>query len=261
MNNAVSAPVTSLIPLQESSVILSQATSKFRKRKANQKSPSKSPEQSEIDFLKLELNSVRTSVIELESAKIDLERKVKIMTEVIKMHEQRQAAKAYSDIRTDATNLNQSQQYHQQQQHFVSHCQPSYHPCHPNLSCNFSPCHLRRCCCEDGKKTVPPTDTNVSSLNDLYNDLKASVTSIQDDIVDIVNKIDSFTDNSKVKKNSNLPVYRNPTDVPDYDAIEILAEVEVHAAPTEDSVVSIDEFVPDIPMECDQNNLLPVSLN
>ena len=79
--------------------------------------------------------------------------------------------------------------------------------------------------------------------------------------MDIVNKIDSFTDNSKVKKNSNLPVYRNPTDVPDYDAIEILAEVEVHAAPTEDSVVSIDEFVPDIPMECDQNNLLPVSLN
>ena len=52
---------------------MSQVTSHSRKRKANQRSPSKTPEQGEIDYLKLELNAVRTQVIELESSKTDLE--------------------------------------------------------------------------------------------------------------------------------------------------------------------------------------------
>ena len=53
---------------------------------------------------------------------------------------------------------------------------------------------------------------------------------------------------------------RNPTDVPNYDAIEILAEVEVHDVPADISVVSIDEFVPDIPL-VDQENHHNLPLN
>ena len=68
---------------------------------------------------------MRTNVIELESAKLDLEKKVKIMTDVIKMHEQRQAAQAYADVRKEPVNLAQSQQQHHQQP--GSHCHPGYH--------------------------------------------------------------------------------------------------------------------------------------
>ena len=87
------------------------------------------------------------------------------------------------------------------------------------------------------------------------------VTNIQDDIVDIVNKIDTIAaNNAPGNKSSNNPMYRNPTDVPDYDAIEILAEADVHAVPADASVVSVEEFVPDILM-IDQENHRNLSLN
>ena len=91
--NMLSAPIISTHAQGSSTGV-----SVTRKRKSNQTNSSRSAEQAEIDFLKLELNAVRTQVIELESTKADLERKNKIMNDVIKMHEQRQASQAYAGI-------------------------------------------------------------------------------------------------------------------------------------------------------------------
>ena len=49
----------------------------------------------------MELKAVRTQVIDLECSRRNMERKVEIMKDVIKMHEQRDATNTYKDTLTD----------------------------------------------------------------------------------------------------------------------------------------------------------------
>ena len=68
----------------------------------------------------------------------------------------------------------------------------------------------------------------------------------------VVNKIEELSNDHKSDKKSTkdpklLPkksLYQNPTDVPNYDHIEIV-DADVHHTPANTSIVSIDEFVPD----------------
>ena len=239
---------------------MSQVASHSRKRKANQKSPSKTPEQGEIDYLKLELNAVRTQVIELESSKRDLERKVKIMTDVIKMYEQRDATNAYKETLPDTAMPHRSNQ----QSHQLSQCQ--CHLCNHHSPPPCSCFHLPRNCClsqhcgyqEGGKSST----LNHVESSDLYTELKATVAKLQDEIVDIVNKFESETPkpmNEQPRKPK--PAYRNPNEIPNYDNIEVIAEVEVINANNDDSIVSIDELVPDIAVNHDADFNQLSSLN
>ena len=221
----------------------SAGISATRKRKSNPKSPTKSAEQAEIDFLKLELNAVRTQLIDLESSKADLERKNKIMNDVIKMHEQRQASQAYSGISHDFL-----QPSHPPQQLSEPQCHPGSHshPCH--LSCRIRSCNLphNNCCsppcgCPSYPANSSPPDSNLGSLTDLYRQLKSEIKIIRDEIVDIVNKIDSIASPIAVTTQER-PLYRNPVEIPNYD------EMEISEAPAacNVSLVSADEFVPDV---------------
>ena len=62
-----------------------------RKRKSKG-TPAPTPEQAEIKFLTIELNAVRTHVLELETSNIDLKRKVNILKEVIKTYDERETS-------------------------------------------------------------------------------------------------------------------------------------------------------------------------
>ena len=105
------------------------------------------------------------------------------------------------------------------------------------------------------------------------------MTKLQDEVVDIVNKVealngvntgvqndlpssphmpDTHSENIVSETNSSAPLFRNPRDIPDYDAIEVIADVDVHEAPADESFVSIDDHVPDIPL---LNNNGAFSLN
>ena len=42
------------------------------------------------------------------------------------------------------------------------------------------------------------------------------------------------------------PIYQNPTDIPSYDDIDIIEVAQVHVEPTNDSITSTDEFVPEV---------------
>ena len=266
-NNPV---ISSTISTPATLSMLSQPTVNPRKRKANQKSPIKSPEQAEIDYLKIELNAVRTQVIELETSKTDLERKIKIMEEVIKMHEQRQAANAYKDILTDPNkpsqfNRQSQQQPQQSQQSAATQSYPWYYHWPPHMSCPPALpncCHVHHSCYK--KREEKPTataDTNDKPITDLYIDLKTAVTNIQAEMIDIVNKVESITDPARTHKHPNKPLYRNPVEIPNYDAIDVITEAEVHIDPQDESIVSIDEFVPDISVARDLSNPSTLSLN
>ena len=90
--------------------------------------------------------------------------------------------------------------------------------------------------------------------------LSSTVERIQDEMVDVINKLEKltclFTQNSisstqvspkKPKgpeKSRESGLYRNPTDIPNYDSIQEV-EAEVHN-PADNSIVSIDEFVEEV---------------
>ena len=69
--------------------------------------------------------------------------------------------------------------------------------------------------------------------------------------MDIVNKIDLKITPPDSTLQDSLVSYN----------IEVIAEVEVRATPNDDSIVSIDELVPDIGMNHDANMNPPPSLN
>ena len=195
-----------------------------RKRK-NKITTSKSPEQSEIEYLKLEINAVRTQVIELESTKTDLERKVKIMEAVIKSHEDRQASKAYQSLFSAHPSV--PSQPNREQGHTCSYCsQPP-----PSLQ------RASYCCCP--KNTPDPNNRTIENL-------VTAVDKLQCEMIDASNQFDLLT-----KSISNLESSKGATEPASQSALKhnVMPSSE---APTEgddvaphldDSIVSFDEFV------------------
>ena len=186
------------------------------------------------------------------------------------MHEQRQAANAYKDILTDPNkpsqfNRQSQQQPQQSQQSAATQSYPWYYHWPPHMSCPPALpncCHVHHSCYK--KREEKPTataDTNDKPITDLYIDLKTAVTNIQAEMIDIVNKVESIKDPSRTHKHPNKPLYRNPVEIPNYDAIDVITEAEVHIDPQDESIVSIDEFVPDISVARDLSNPSTLSLN
>ena len=255
----VPSSLASIAPLVTSQTTSASSTmNPQRKRKSNLKEATKSPEQSEIDFLKLELNSVRTHVLELETDKADLERKISVMNDVIKMHQQRQTTRTFEN---DFPDLAQPSNTRQQQSvdsqcHHGSHHLPAYHVCsYANNKCWL----FHNCCCHSQKSSF-------SSSTDPHDDLKSVVKNMQDDIVDIVNKIDKISTNKgqviKETAPKNKPFFRNPTEIPNYDRIDVVVEADVHVDSQDDhSIVSCDEFVPDVAPDQDTDHTQTISLN
>ena len=77
--------------------------------------------------------------------------------------------------------------------------------------------------------------------------LKESVNKLQCEVIDVVNNIDILSKRfTSDEENQSKPLYRNPQDIPNYDSIDVLEVAQVHAKQTDDSVVSVEEFVPDV---------------
>ena len=104
---------------------------------------------------------------------------------------------------------------------------------------------------------LPPlTKTDVSDTNQesttIIKELKLIVAKLQGEIVDVVDKMENLAAGSTSRKSNPAspppkPLFRNPRDIPAFDAIDELDDEESpEATPVDDSVVSIDEFVPDI---------------
>ena len=85
--------------------------------------------------------------------------------------------------------------------------------------------------------------------------LRYSVDKIQGEIFDIVNSIDRLSNGvaeevtiaDKSIQEHRSPNYRNPQDIPDFDRIDTIETAQIHATDQNDSVVSVDILVPDIP--------------
>ena len=230
-------------------IALSQAGNKSRKRKGNQNTATKSPEQSEIEFLKLQLNAIRTHVIEIETTRDDLEKRNKILADVIKMHEKTQTAHAYTSLFPESMPPASSPR--------ITTC--STNPCH---SSRVPPCSHssmvtpHHCCC----MATPHYCTRSSekgnySLEKSVEQLKASVESMQCDIIDVIEQLEKIKSEAKPTQSPAAaslspaparPQFKNPRDIPDYDSIEVVTEAEIHQNALDDSIVSMDEFVPEI---------------
>ena len=86
-------------------------------------------------------------------------------------------------------------------------------------------------------------------------ELKSSVDKLQCEVVDVVNNVVNLSkqkesDDKELGKNcqksqSEQPLFRNPQDIPDYDSIEVIEVAQMHDNPSNDSVVSTDDLVPD----------------
>ena len=117
---------------------------------------------------------------------------------------------------------------------------------------------------------VSETKAIVATLTEL----KKTVDNLQCEVIDIVNGLDTdkiakscSRDNRRPEKSPPRPekspprpekspprtTFRNPNDIPDYDSIEITEVAQVHDNQDNESIVSIDDFVPE-PCQRDQTN-------
>ena len=203
-----------------------------RKRKVNQKVATKSPEQAEIDYLNLELNAVRTKVVDIETSKQDLERKIKIMEAVIKMHEERQTSQAYQSLfpGSDPPPMQDSR--------------PTTHTGTPGRCCNAShscppspPCQsMKQSCCQ---KSCP----KFNNSSEIVKDLQTSVVKLECTINDIANNLENLASEiATTKQEGNIS--SQTVNTSNFDNIEIIEDS--HNISNNDSIVSIDKFVPDV---------------
>ena len=75
---------------------------------------------------------------------------------------------------------------------------------------------------------------------------KGSVEDLKCDLIDIVNSSEGLAANAVRSSTKQKPLFQNPTDIPSYDAIDIIEVVQVHEDPSNDSITSTDEFVPEV---------------
>ena len=94
-------------------------------------------------------------------------------------------------------------------------------------------------------------------------ELQTSIDSLKCEMANIVSNSENSrrTDNGN-KPSAETPLLQNCSDIPNYDNIDIIEVAQVHADSPDDSVTSIDEFVPEVSAEialnCDSltNHLL-----
>ena len=83
-------------------------------------------------------------------------------------------------------------------------------------------------------------------------------------MVDVVNFIEKRpntpSEDLPGQSTSKKPAFRNPNDIPDYDSIETIEVAQVYADQQDDSIVSTDEFVPDLDESVQINTSLNLNL-
>ena len=118
------------------------------------------------------------------------------------------------------------------------HCQTLY-SCHCHSFARPSNCH---------QAISKPVDVNarIEKLND-------SIDKLQGELVDVVDKLEKLSDHIKRNELRNQttsakPLFRNPHEIPELNRMETVLDVEVATAneTANESLVSVEEFVPDI---------------
>ena len=233
---------------------------KSRKRKNTSANREFSAEQNEIKYLKIELNSVRTNLLEVETERNELNNKVKIMEDLVKSYEEREVSPAYrdnyraphhaSDPRFPACAcLQSSSKYHRCTCYSSCPHLSQSHVCptvnHPTpSSCSSSPGSLCSACSSPSNLSLR---SEITSLNEIVTTMKNVLDKLQCEMVDVVNNIESV---NQVMRNQSEnppenPVHQYPIDLPDYDNIEVLEIAQVHVSAETESISSIDDLVPD----------------
>ena len=83
-------------------------------------------------------------------------------------------------------------------------------------------------------------------MRESIKELRKSVEDLKCDLIDIVNNSEGLAVNAARSPSKEKPIYQNPTDIPSYDDIDIIEVAQVHVEPTNDSITSTDEFVPEV---------------
>ena len=163
------------------------------------------------------------------------------------MHEERQVSQGYRDMFPDSAPPPRSMHTNQPYNH---PCQlPPQHCCHSSQHCHLSTpkCRTPPNCCHKEGNTVCSSDHQQS--NDGLKVLEAAVDKLRDEIVDIVNSIEKLDTRTKtICIKSTKPVYQNPQQIPNFEQLEEVIDIDLGTDKDEDdaeSVVSMDEFVPD----------------
>ena len=116
-----------------------------------------------------------------------------------------------------------------------------------------SACHSKgwRCsyCWSSGSSSVSSvTDTLAKTVSTL----ESKLDTLHGEIIDIVNNLENISQKCSNPKSpaepEKRPGFQNPSDMPDYDSIEVaeVAQVHVDAEVLDNSVTSIDMNVPEV---------------
>ena len=181
------------------------------------------------------------------------------MSEVIKMHEQNQASQSYKTLFPGSTHPASSSMNSSPPQDPCSHvhthsCQPSTQPQYCYLQTHLS-CHCtshpipRYCHCT----IVGPENNDIDNVKADLQELKTTFGKLQDEMVDVVDKIDSLNNKVEASESRNptpsaIPLFRNPDEIPELHRMETVTDDEVPSGniSVNESVVSMEESVPDI---------------
>ena len=194
------------------------------------------------------------------------------MTDVIKMYEQKQTSDSYTSLfpgyapphipnpAKDPPSSKPTQAVHHPS------CPPSQYQYH-QLPCqaHICPCYVKNSCyCEamdqNAGKLVKQQEAQIKLLMNAINKL-------QGEVVDIVNNVEKLATSKGSSMDQNTrsskptPSYSNPHNIPAYDNLETVIDVEVLPSDDvqNDSIVSVDEFVPDILLHPLPTDCLPTN--
>ena len=246
VTSSLSLPVpTSSVLSRPSSQSTTLNPSLGRNTKHSKKSAqAASPEQSEINFLKLQLNTAITRITQLDNEISDYEKRVQILLTTVKSYEERDNKTAYEENFRNfprssfppnpSSNCNGTFP-HQVPNVFQPECRPS--PCtSPSSSCcGRPPCNCSASC------PIRPSSHHCSgqlSLSETLSSVNSRVKNIETDIVVL---------KTMMKPNSNISDRNthepgSSTSYPSSREISAPPTITTHDAHLDQSVVSLEEF-------------------
>ena len=207
-----------------------------QKRKTKQKNPPNNPEVSKIEYLNLELNAAKTKIVVLETTVTDREATIQIQKERIKILEENLTSLATSK---HLPSFNSSASTHSSSHGQCSPCRPVC--CYPLPLCQQSHHHAHhpRADCE-----VPPSSVNQQS--EILHEIKNTLNVIKEGIVTFRADFESNTDRKKSRPSDQAirtsDVHKAATDVEYIDTVDVQI---VNVIDNDESIASLDEFVPD----------------
>ena len=94
--------------------------------------------------------------------------------------------------------------------------------------------------------------SEIRAIKETMTKLQTSMDKLECEMIDVVNEIGELSNGHASDKQTTKgpktppqkPLFRNPTNIPNYDHIEVV-NADVHHTPADTSIVSMEEFVPD----------------